>query len=114
MTNAEKQVALKKTLLSLEVSLKSVLSSLDIYQDTANTMLKLESVNKIRRYGRQEYARRYLQNPSKNVSSHMRLFLYHKAMEEKLKSMAESLKNGIYEVQFDLYKLEKEGENERI
>jgi len=112
MTLKDKKADLRENLLSIEVSLKSVLSSLETYKDTARDMLKLESINKIRRYGPQEYVKRFLQSPSKNVSSHMRLFLYHKAMEKKLLEMAETLKNGIYEIKLDLYKLEKESESD--
>lgn len=106
LQNNEMILKLKNEVISIKVNLDSVLSSLDLYQDTANIMLKLESINKTRRYGRSGFIQRYIQSPNKNVSSHMRLFLYHKAMEQKLLEMAQILKNKIYEIEFEILRLE--------
>lgn len=110
MPAQQKLSELRRILKVLEVNLESVTASLDKYQGLANIMLQLEAINKTRRFGKNEYMHRYLHNTNKNVSSHMRIFLYHKAMEEQLTILSKSIKNRIYELQFTIYQLEQESE----
>ncbi len=80
MNHSEKQYIL----LFLNLKLEILKCELDKYDGSAYTFLELESVGKIRRYGKDYYKNNYLKNPMKNVSDFMPTFVYLKNMEDQL------------------------------
>lgn len=52
------------------------------YQKLAGTLLKAESISKIRRYGEMGYKKNFIQNTEKVFSSYMNTFLYLRNMED--------------------------------
>lgn len=72
---------LNSRLLSCKVAYNNVMESLMMYVNSSSDILRTESLNKIRRYGHYE---KFSPNNLINISSHMRIYLHHKAMEEQL------------------------------
>lgn len=113
--NKEKFEILKKNLVTLSVNLDAINYSLSKYRDLSSFIIRSESINKIRRYGKVEYIKRFAADPNRNVSSFMRPVLYTEAMEKKLLEKKLEIIEEIKKAQFAIRMLENEKEDdERI
>lgn len=110
-SNKEKIEKLTKQVENLTVNLNAINYNLSKYKDLSSLIIQTESINKIRRYGEKEYLSKFAANPSRNVSSFMRPFLYTQAMEKKLLEKRVEIFNEINKVKFEI-KLLEDNKNE--
>jgi len=64
-----------------EEMVKCTHSESENYRKLSGTLLRAESITKIRRYGVDAYHKTFIQNPDKAFSSYMNTFLYLRDME---------------------------------
>jgi len=63
------------------------------YRKLAGTLLRAESISKIRRYGVDGYKTLFIHNPEKSFSSYMNTFLYLRKMEESYLDIRDRYQN---------------------
>lgn len=107
--------SLKKDLVNLDVNLNAINYSLSKYRDLSSFIIKSEAINKIRRYGKVEYIKRFAADPNRNISSFMRPVLYTEAMEKKLVEKRMEIMEDIKNKKFEIHLLEnQQADDERI
>jgi hypothetical protein len=110
--NTKKIEELNKSYLKIKVTFDSIFSELLRYYNSASDMLKAEAINKTRRYGRNEYKKKFLLDPSGIISSHMKAYLYNKAMEEQLLLRYKLLGKEMNKIEKQLKKLKENKKDE--
>ncbi len=95
--NGEK--TLEELLYSHKVSLENVQEALLKYLNSSNSMLNAEAINKIRRYGEQEYKRRFIADANGNISSHMKIFNFMKTTENQLIMIFKNLSREVIKIE---------------
>lgn len=84
----EKEIEeLNNKILNLSIYRKIISEYLLKYNGLANEIINIESINKSRRYGSNEYKNRFVNNVYGNISSYMREYSYVDLMSGELKKL---------------------------